>query len=79
MGEITHYFANIKVAVVKVTGHGLRLGDKINIKGKATDLLQKVESMQIESVDVKAAKKGQLVGLKLAKPARVGDKVFIVA
>jgi len=71
IGEITHYFANIKVAVVKVTGQGLRLGDKINIKGKATDLLQKVESMQIESVDVKAAKKGESGGAWQA-PGSVG-------
>ncbi|MCA9393247.1 MAG: hypothetical protein KC900_03500 [Candidatus Omnitrophica bacterium] len=79
MGEITHYFAKIKVAVVRVTAIGIKLGDSINIKGKSTDLIQKVESMQIESVDVKFARKGQLVGLKLAKPVRVGDKVYKVA
>lgn len=79
IGEITHYFAKIKVAVVRVTAIGIKLGDSINIKGKSTDLIQKVESMQIESVDVKFARKGQLVGLKLAKPVRVGDKVYKVA
>lgn len=79
IGEITHYFAKIKVAVVKVTAIGMKLGDKINIKGNATDHIQQVESMQIESVDVKSARKGQLVGLKLRKPVRVGDKVFKIA
>lgn len=79
IGEITHYFSKIKVAVVKVSAIGLKLGDNINIKGSSTDLVQKVDSMQIESVDVKSAQKGQLVGLKLKKPARVGDKVYKVS
>jgi hypothetical protein len=35
-----------------------------------------VESLQIESEDVKVAPKGQLVGLKVIKPAKPGDKVF---
>jgi hypothetical protein len=35
-----------------------------------------VKSLQIESLDVKIAKKGQLVGLKAAKKAKVGDKIY---
>lgn len=76
LGEITHYFSKIKVAVVKLSGMGMKVGDSINVKGDTTDLLQKVDSMQIESVDVKTAKKGQMVGIKLKKPVRVGDKVY---
>ena len=34
--------------------------------------------MQIESVDVKTAKKGSLIGLKVAKKAREGDLVYKV-
>ena len=32
--------------------------------------------MQIESEDVKVAKKGQLIGLKVDKIVAVGDKVY---
>jgi len=32
--------------------------------------------LQIESEDVKVAKKGQLIGLKVDKIAAVGDKVY---
>ena len=57
--------------------HGnLVIGNRILIKGKATNFTQKVDSLQIESQDVKVAPKGQLVGLKVIKPAKPGDKVF---
>ncbi len=32
--------------------------------------------MQVESLDVKVAKKGQLVGLKVDKIVKIGDKVY---
>ncbi len=56
----------------------LRLGDQILIMGKDHQFSQKAESLQIESCDVSVARKNQLVGLKLAKPAKVGDKVYKV-
>jgi hypothetical protein len=76
VGEITHYFERIKVVVVKITGGSILIGDKLMIIGKKTKFPQKVWSMQIESLDVKVAKKRQLVGLKVDKPVEVGDKVY---
>jgi hypothetical protein len=76
IGEITHYFERIKVCVVKVTGGAILIGDRLSIIGTHTKIAQKVWSMQIESLDVKVAKKGQLVGLKVDKPVQVGDKIY---
>lgn len=76
IGQITHFFPRIQVCVLKVSGHGIKVGDQILIVGKDRRFPQKVRSLQIESVDVKSAKRGDLVGLKLDKPAAVGDKVF---
>ena len=75
-GEITHYFERIKVCVVKITQGSVLIGDRLTIKGPKTSFIQKVWSMQIESVDVKVAKKGQLIGLKVDKPVTVGDIVY---
>ena len=75
IGTITHYFSRIQVVVIKLT-KALHVGDKIHLKGRSTDFMQKVSSLQIESVEVKAAKKGELVGLKVAKVAKEGDGVF---
>lgn len=76
IGEITHYFSRIQVVVLKMTKGSLSVGEQIHIKGRSTDFLQKVASLQIESIDVKVAHKGQLVGLKVDKAAKVGSKVY---
>ena len=76
VGEITHYFDRIKVCVVKITQGTILIGDKLTLVGKKSKFVQKVWSMQVESQDVKVAKKGQLIGLKVDKPAGVGDVVY---
>lgn len=76
VGEITHYFDRIKVCVVKITQGTILIGDKLTVVGAKNKFIQKVWSMQIESQDVKVAKKGQSIGLKIDKPALVGDIVY---
>ena len=77
VGVITHYFDRIQVAVVRIDLGQIIKGDTITIQGNKTpEFQQKVDSMQVESVDVPIAKKGQLIGLKVKKLARVGDEVF---
>ena len=76
VGVVTHYFTKIRVVVIKMTDGKIFVADRIRIKGRTTDFTQQVNSLQIESVDVKEARKGQLVGLKVRKLARVGDKIF---
>jgi translation initiation factor IF-2 len=75
-GIVTHYFDRIKVCVVKLTQGTILIGDKLTIQGAKTRFVQKVWSMQIESEDVKVAKKGQVIGLKVDKLVAVGDKVY---
>ena len=76
VGDITHYFSRIEVVVIQMTKGSIRVGDQIHIQGKRTDFIQKVKSLQVESVDVKEAKRGTLAGLKVIKEAKVGDKIF---
>ena len=76
VGAITHYFDRIKVCVVKLTQGTVLIGDKLTIIGPKTKFIQKIWSMQIESEDVKVAKKGQLIGIKVDKLVAVGDKVY---
>jgi len=76
IGEITHYFERIKVCVIKITQGTVLIGDKLTIVGPKVKFIQKVWSMQIESQDVKVAKKGQLIGVKVDKPVQVGDVVY---
>jgi len=54
------------------------LGDKIHIKGHTTDIEITVDSMQINNVDVKEAKAGDAIGIKVSERVRRGDTVYKV-
>ena len=77
VGEITHYYTKLGVAVVRV-GNEINIGDKISIEGTSTNFQQEIKSMQIEKSAIKKAKKGDMIGLKLDNKAREGDKVYKV-
>lgn len=76
IGKISHYFSNIGVAVVDLLSP-LNEGDTIRIVGgEETDFEQKVESMQIDHKEVKSAKKGDSVGMKVNEKVHEGYKVY---
>ncbi len=77
VGNITHFFNKIGVAVIELTDT-LKVGDVIKVKGATTDFEQTVDSMQIEHEQVEEAGKGQSVGLKMDDAVRAGDEVFMV-
>lgn len=78
IGKITHYFSNIGVAVVDLVSP-LKDGDKIRIVGgEETDFEQEVKSMQIDHKEVKSAKKGDSVGMKVSEKVREGYQVYKV-
>lgn len=77
VGEITHFYGKIDVAIVKLQDT-LKEGDTIHIKGNSTDFNQVVDSIQIEHQNVKQAKKGEMIGIKVANQVKEGDKVYIV-
>jgi translation initiation factor IF-2 len=78
IGEITHYFGKIQVAAIELTDGELSVGDTIRIKGHTSDFTQKIDSMQIDRVEVPTARKGQSVGIRVTEHARVGDVVYKV-
>ncbi len=77
IGEITHYFSNIGVAVLKLS-QSLVVGVTIRIHGSTTDFEQMVDSMQIEHESIEKAKKGQEIGIKVKEKVREGDLVYKV-
>jgi len=77
IGKVTDFFARPVVAGVEL-GAPVKVGDKIHIKGHTTDMELIVDSMQINNVDVKQAKAGDLVGIKVSERVRRGDIVYKV-
>ncbi|MBI4974864.1 MAG: translation elongation factor-like protein [Candidatus Omnitrophica bacterium] len=78
IGEVTHYFPKVKAAAVLILKDGLKLGDKIQIKGHTTDFKEKVGSMQLDHVPIDLARKGQEIGLLVKSRVRTGDNVYKV-
>jgi selenocysteine-specific translation elongation factor len=78
VGKVSDFFAHVVVAGVDMTGT-LKVGDKIHIKGHTTDIEMDLTSMQIENKDVKQAKKGQSVGIKVSERVRPGDVIYKVS
>ncbi len=77
IGKVSDFFARPVVAGIQLTAP-LTTGDKIHIKGYTTDITVTVDSMQINNVDVKQAKDGDAVGVKVSGRVRRGDAVFKV-
>jgi putative protease len=75
VGEVTHYYQKIGVAVVELQER-LSKGDKIEIERKTTKFAQTVTSMQLNHVDIDVAERGQSIGLKVVERVREGDKVY---
>ncbi len=76
IGEITHYFGNIGVAVLKLTD-SLKVGDTIRIIGGTdTDFEQEVKSMEVDHEKIEKAKKGDDLGMKIKEKAREGYNVY---
>ena len=77
IGNVSDFFSRPVVAGIQLTA-SLKVGDRIHIKGHTTDMEVTIESMQINNVDVKQAKAGDAVGVKLSDRVRRGDTVYKV-
>lgn len=77
VGKITKFFPRVSVAEAKVF-EPFAEGSQIIIEGQTTFLEQTIESMQINHKQIKKAKKGTKVGLKVNEKVRKNDKVFLI-
>jgi putative protease len=77
IGKVSTYFNHVNVAAIKLSG-ALKIGDRVHIKGHTTDFEQLVDSMQINRKEVKEAKKGAEIGIKVNDRVRPNDTVFLV-
>jgi selenocysteine-specific translation elongation factor len=75
IGKVSDFFARPVVAGIELTA-GLKVGDKIHIKGHTTDLIATVGSIQVKNAQVPEAKAGDSIGVKLSERVRGGDVVY---
>lgn len=77
IGEVSHYFDHLGVAIVKFNRE-VKVGEIIHFKSAHTDFTQTINAMQYDHQDIKNAKKGQDVGVKVDEKTKEGDKVYEV-
>ena len=77
IGTVSDFFARPVVAGIDLNG-GVKVGDKLKIKGHTTDLEFTVNSMQINNAFVQEAKPGDSIGIKVPDRVRKGDAVYKV-
>ncbi len=76
VGRVADYFAKIGVVAIEVTAEGINLGDTLHFKGRTTDFIQVIDSMQMEHEKVEKAGIGVNVGIKVSNIVRTHDKVY---
>jgi len=77
IGEVTHYYGGIGVAIVKFN-KTVKAGTAVRFEGATTNFEQTLDSMQFDHKEVVSAVKGKEIGIKVKDKVRDGDKVFLV-
>jgi putative protease len=77
IGEVTHYYDRINVAVIKLS-HALKLGDQVHFLGYGSDFLQEITSMELDHKKIKSAAKNQEIALKVTKPVKNHTIVYLI-
>ncbi len=79
VGKIVHFYSKLNVAELKLETGILSTGEIIMIQGPTTGVHeQKLVSMEDSHNKISNAKKGDLVAIKLEKPVRRNDKLFVI-
>ncbi len=77
IGEVTHYYSDLGVAIVKFN-KTYKLGGKLRFHGATTDFEEITGSMQYDHKSITSVEKGKEVGIKIGEKVREGDKVYEV-
>lgn len=75
IGKVTHFYGNIKVAVVRFSAPP-KFGKEVRFKGATTDFKQVIASAQVDHKPVSKIPKSKLVGIKVRSRVRQGDEIF---
>lgn len=76
LGKVTHFYPKIGVVLVKIVNN-LQENEKIIFVGKKIGVKEvKVQRMEINKKEVKKAKKGEEIGIKIDFRAKKGEEVY---
>ena len=76
VGEVIKFFGKIGVAAIRLTEGSMKVGDQIRIVGHTTDLVETLDSMQMENQDILEAGPGADIGIRVKDKVREHDVVY---
>lgn len=77
VGIVTHYYDQIKVAVLKLSAD-VEKGVKVQLMSEKGVFTQKINSMQIDRIDVPHAPKGAEIGIKVKRKVILGEIAYLI-
>lgn len=78
IAKVSHYYDKLGVAVVTVMKQPLKVGDTVKVSGHDNEFNQKITSLQVEHKQVTEVAPGETAGLKVDKPVKEGDELFLI-
>jgi hypothetical protein len=75
IGQVTHYFDRISVAVVYLWQE-VAIGNWIHLYGPKTNFVQQVHSMQIDHQPIEEAFAEQEIAIQVEDKVRKGDYIY---
>lgn len=76
LGEVTHWYDNINVAVVKLYAP-MKKGDKVKVKRGEIVFEEIIESMQLNHEPIEVGEKGQEIAIRLIGQTKNGAEIFL--
>jgi hypothetical protein len=77
LGKVQAYEAKTREITLDLE-EAVTVGDGVRVKGRTTDLIQRVERLRVGSRSVQSALPGETVRLEVADRVRPGDAVYKV-
>jgi hypothetical protein len=77
LGKVLAYDAKTREITLDLE-EAVTVGDGVRVKGRATDLIQRVERLRVGARAVQSALAGETVQLEVADRVRPGDAVYKV-
>lgn len=78
IGTIVHYWPRAQAAQVRLEGRELHQGDRVRIRGHGHDLVQEVDSIQIDHGPRESAAPGEPAAIHVESPVHEKDEVFLI-
>lgn len=78
IGRVTHYWPRVHAAEIALQDAVLHVGDRVHIHGRDHDVVQSVDSIEVEHTRRPDARPGEPVAIGVADRVRRGDEVWLV-